>query len=231
LFQFQPITTAAGPDYDMILGMTFCKYSCVFARTVVILSPAAVRNVYLLINYGDFVDGTSSKAPPYVQLLSITDPAAAHLDFVQTRLGGVDTTGMQVFSAGQPASSPAVSSGHQGKQSRTIVIWSVVAGSLFLVSVTVAAYVALKRRSRRNFVTRPNLPKADTGLSYDYSSYQPLRHAAPLGETHMVQGYHTEEGYASPYDPYAEITRAQAAPVHEGYHSVSPPRRDPWQDR
>jgi hypothetical protein len=215
----------------MILGMTFCKYSGVFAGTVVVLSPVVVRNVYLLINYGDFVDGTATKSPPYVQLLSTTDPAAAHLDFVQTRLGGVDTTGMQVFSAEQPASSPDVPSVHKDKQTSTIVIWSVVAGSLFLVSVAVGVYITLKRRRGRNFVTRSNIPTADTGLSYDYSSYQPLQYAPPPGETHMVQGYHTEEGYASTYDPYAETTRVQAAPVHEGYRSVSPPRRDPWQGR
>jgi hypothetical protein len=222
LFQFQPITTAAGPDYDVILGMAFCKHGCVFALTVVVLSPAAVRNVYLLINYGDFVDGTATKALPYVQLLSVTDSAAAHMDFVQTRLGGVDTTGMQVFSADRPVSSPDdVSSGRKDKQTRTIVIWSVVAGSLFLVSFAVAVYITLKRRRRRNFVTRPNFSTVDTGLSYDYTSYHPLQHAPPPGETHQVQGYHTDVGYASMYDPYAETTRAQVAPVHEEYHSVA----------
>ncbi|KAI0045589.1 acid protease, partial [Auriscalpium vulgare] len=67
---FQP-SIAPDPDYDMILGMAF------------------LRNVYLLVNFGDFVDGSTSRADPYVQLLSTTnDTAAAHSDFVNVRLNG-----------------------------------------------------------------------------------------------------------------------------------------------
>lgn len=49
----------------------------------------------MLINYGDFVDGSSSKtADPYIQLLPLTaDLAEAHSDFVEVRLMGVDNTG------------------------------------------------------------------------------------------------------------------------------------------
>ncbi|TDL23417.1 acid protease [Rickenella mellea] len=61
-----------------------------------IMGMAVLRNLYLLINFGDFVDGSSSKtADPYIQLLSITDVADAHSDFVKIQLGGVDTTGTQ----------------------------------------------------------------------------------------------------------------------------------------
>jgi len=57
-----------------------------------------VTNVYLVLNYGDFIDGsTSNTSNPYVQILSTTDPAKAHADFVATRLGGNDTTGSQHF--------------------------------------------------------------------------------------------------------------------------------------
>ena len=55
-----------------------------------------MRNVYSLFNFGDFVDGSpSNAAAPYVQLLPLTDPKRAHLDFVNARLDGVDTTGDQ----------------------------------------------------------------------------------------------------------------------------------------
>lgn len=178
-----------------------------------------MRNAYLLVNYGDFVDGTSTKAQPYVQLLSVTDPATAHQDFVQTRLGGVDTTGMQVFSAGVPDSSPSDVSSHGDHQTKMIVIYSVVAVSLILIFSAVAGYVILKRRRRRHSVTRSNA-SLDTGLSYDYSSYHPLQHAPPGDETHMVQGYHTGVGNASIYDPYAETT---LPPKYE--------ERDSWQGR
>lgn len=75
---FQPILPGAeASTYDMILGMAF------------------LRNAYMLINYGDFVDGSSSKtADPYIQLLPLTeDLAEAHSDFVRVRLMGVDNTG------------------------------------------------------------------------------------------------------------------------------------------
>jgi hypothetical protein len=228
-FQFQPITTAASPDYDMILGMAFCEYCYVLALVAIILISAAVRNVYLLINYGDFVDGTTNKAPPYAQLLSLTDPAAAHLDFVDVRLDGVDTTGMQVFTADRPVSSPAASN-NDGRQTRMVMIYGVIAGSLILVFL-VTTYVIVKRR-RSN--TRSNFSTADTGLSYDRSAYHSLQDA-PSGESNHVQGYYTEGGHASMYDPYAETTRARVVPTHEGaYNSGPPPRyedRDPWQGR
>lgn len=50
-----------------------------------------MRNVYILINFGDFVDGsTPAVAAPYIQLLSTTNLTQAHADFVTARLGGVD---------------------------------------------------------------------------------------------------------------------------------------------
>lgn len=215
----------------MILGMAFCKFCYVFAFKVIILILAVVRNVYLLINYGDFVDGTTTKAPPYAQLLSLTDAAAAHSDFVQARLGGVDTTGMQVFNADRPVSSPAVSV-NDGHQTKKVVIYSVIAGSLVLVFVIFTAYIILKRRRSHHSNTRSNF-SADTGLSYDRTAYHPLQDAPP-GETNPVQGYYTEVGHASMYDPYAETTRTRVVPTHEGDYSGSPPKyddRDPWQGR
>jgi hypothetical protein len=216
----------------MILGMAFCEYCHEFALAVIILISTAVRNVYLLIDYGDFVDGTTNKAPPYGQILSLTDVAAAHSDFVQTRLGGVDTTGMQVFTADRPVSSPAASN-NDDRQTRMVVIYGVIAGSLILVFFIVTAYIIMKRRRRRHSNTRSNFSVADTGSSYDRTAYHSLQDA-PLGEQNHVQGYYAEVGHASMYDPYAETTRAQIVPTHEGDYSGSPPKyedRDPWQGR
>jgi len=43
---------------------------------------------------GNWIDISSEQqAHPYVQLLSVTNSATAHSDFVKVRLGGVDTTG------------------------------------------------------------------------------------------------------------------------------------------
>lgn len=216
----------------MILGMAFCEYCYIFALVVIILISVAVRNVYLLIDYGDFVDGTTNKAPPYAQLLSLTDVAAAHLDFVQARLDGVDTTGMQVFTANRPNSSPVVSN-KGGSQTRKIVIYGVIAGSLILVFSAVTAFIIIKRRRRSHSNTRSNFSAGGNGLSYDRTAYHSLQDAPP-GEANHVQGYYTEVGHASMYDPYAETTRAQVVPTHEGDYSGPPPTyedRDPWQGR
>ena len=54
----------------------------------------SVRNVYSLFDYGNYVDNASNdRGDPYVQLLSVTDTAEAHADFVKVRLNGTDTTG------------------------------------------------------------------------------------------------------------------------------------------
>ncbi|KAF9046535.1 aspartic peptidase domain-containing protein [Panaeolus papilionaceus] len=73
---FQPFTYDRGarPNYDMVLGMAF------------------MRNVYTLFDYGDFIQGSTTLADPYIQLLSITSTSEAHQDFVTVRLGGEDTT-------------------------------------------------------------------------------------------------------------------------------------------
>jgi Orthoreovirus membrane fusion protein p10 len=47
-----------------------------------------------LINAGDFIDGNpNNQGSPFMQLMSVTDSSAAHIDFVKTRLNGVDSTG------------------------------------------------------------------------------------------------------------------------------------------
>ncbi|KAI0771201.1 acid protease [Trametes elegans] len=66
---FQPMSAQNSATYDIIFGMAF------------------LRNAYTYINFGDFVDGsTSSTANPYVQMLPTTnDTAEAHQDFVKVR--------------------------------------------------------------------------------------------------------------------------------------------------
>ena len=84
----------------MILGMSFresTSHSDYCAANSV--TCPSVRNAYMLVNFGDFVDGKTDKvADPYVQLLPTTDDIAeAHNDFVQVRLKGVDSTSDQTF--------------------------------------------------------------------------------------------------------------------------------------
>ncbi|KAG6815160.1 hypothetical protein H0H93_010747 [Arthromyces matolae] len=73
---FQPFSydTGAKPSYDMILGMAF------------------LRNVYVLMDYGDFINDSNDTDVPYVQFLSTTNATQAHKEFVEMRLNGMDTT-------------------------------------------------------------------------------------------------------------------------------------------
>ncbi|KZT51784.1 acid protease [Calocera cornea HHB12733] len=68
---FQPITSAFSVtnEFDMIMGDAF------------------LRNVYTLLDYGDFISNgtTSDTAAPYIQLLSTTDAAIALNEFISTR--------------------------------------------------------------------------------------------------------------------------------------------------
>ena len=83
------------PTLDMILGMGFCEWISVllyhwnFISNLTLRDP--VTNVYLLLDYGDFIDSTpSNTANPYVQLLAMTNPATAHKEFVAMRLNGTN---------------------------------------------------------------------------------------------------------------------------------------------
>jgi len=64
-----------------------------FGAFDIILGMGFLRNAYLLINFGDFVDGKT--ADPFIQLQSTLDPSIGHNDFVTLRMGGVDKTGSQ----------------------------------------------------------------------------------------------------------------------------------------
>jgi hypothetical protein len=151
-----------------------------------------VRNVYLLINYGDYADRTATKTAPYVQLLSITDPSTAHQDFISTRLGGTDTTGIQRFDATTPVSNPDNVASTLDQRKRLIIIISAVAGSVFLLAATVALYLTVRRRRNDRLRPGPDFSVVNGGLSYGDATYHPLHHAAPKGEMHLVQGYQAE---------------------------------------
>ncbi|CAK5270490.1 unnamed protein product [Mycena citricolor] len=181
---FQPVSfnTGSDPSYDIIFGMAF------------------LRNVYTLVNFGDFVDHATSKAEPYIQFLSTTNTTDAHLDFVNSRLGGVDTTNGTVLLA--PASQPTTSdsSGNSLVDSfnkhRTyyIIAASVLGGLVLLV---VGAWIFQSRRTRsRGVYKQLNLPQQSGAGGvppmYQYQQTQPYSSHPPE--------YNAER----PYDPPTE---------------------------
>jgi len=152
--------------------------------------------VYLLINFGDFVDGSvDTTADPYVQLLSVTNPAAAHAEFVNVRL---NHTGAAVSSTPTPAVDKVINSNLQPttgssqtsssgdvksaflKQKIPIIIVLSVGVALVLLGIIMVCC------TRDRFSKRGRHSLANT-----YRSYQRLEAPAPLGDLSRVQGYHS----------------------------------------
>jgi hypothetical protein len=128
-----------------------------------------VRNVYILIDYGDFVDGTSVTANPYIQLLATTEPTEAHQDFVNVRLGGKDDQSWQLLPASSTGSTPKANSQFVRKIEYYWPIIAAVAG--FLILVLIISCLCVRRRKRTN--SRP--------FWKSQKSYRPLQDPAPVG--------------------------------------------------
>lgn len=139
---FQPITSAFSllGHYDMILGMSF------------------LRNTYTLLDFGDWVEGSKVKrADPFARMLSVTDKDQAHKDFVQARLGGVDTTSdakWQLLPSEQMQHSP-ISDEEKKKKYQEMVLsrWPYIFAGCLVFVLFIIGFVTWKcckrRRERR----------------------------------------------------------------------------------
>ncbi|KAH9963321.1 aspartic peptidase domain-containing protein [Russula dissimulans] len=155
------IPGAQSPLFDAIFGM------------------AVLSNMYVMLNYGDFIDGMpSNTADPYIQFLSTTDPAKAHAEFVAQRLGGNDTTGSQPKSQNNDSGS-GTNEGFFQKYKIPIFGAAAVVGA-----VALAGIVRLLIRRRK-------------------PAYRPLYDPAPVGDLPMpmppVSGYNAGAYYADPW--------------------------------
>jgi len=124
----------------------------------------------MLIDYGDFVDGTSNTANPYIQLLAITDDLTeAHQDFVNVRMGGKDNANWQLL--------PPSSTGSPPKSESQLVrgikyYWPIIAGvGGFLVLAILISCFCMRRRKKAG--ARP--------FWRSKKSYRPLHDPAPVG--------------------------------------------------
>lgn len=129
-----------------------------------------------MLDYGDFIDGSAANTShPYVQVLSTTDPAQAHADFVATRLNGTDTTGSQHFT-GSGSGSNTKSSNFFQKYKIPIFAVAAVGGILVFLGAV-------------HLVTRRRKP-----------SYRPLYDPAPAAmPMQHVTGYNTGYNTGTPY--------------------------------
>lgn len=145
-----------------------------------------MRNAYISINYGDFVDGsTNKKADPYIQLLPLTDDLAeAHSDFVNVRLMGDDQTGnFHLLPASVlPPDNSTNSDGDDDDQSFSDKIHPyipyLIAGSVggaVLLLIAIAFCVVSSRRSRYRRLHDP----APQGLPVDHHQDAPFMRYEP----------------------------------------------------
>ena len=113
----------------------------------------------MLIDFGDFVDGASSKkGDPYIQLLSLTqDLAEAHSHFVNMRQMGVDQSGnfhLLPASVLPPSDDDDDNSDHKSLADKIhpylpwIIAGSVLFGLLLLLSIALCIVRSRKERYR-----------------------------------------------------------------------------------
>ncbi|KAJ3994091.1 acid protease [Lentinula boryana] len=196
---FQPIaeTIASDPNFgsfDVILGAAF------------------LRNAYLLINFGDFVDeSNSSVADPFIQLFSTVNRTAAHLDFVNVRLDGKDTTSTQkpllpdseAQTSGENSSNLVTlldssdNSGHEPfyKRAWFIIVVS-IAGAIMLAVVGWIIYTLTQRTRRSNI-------RSESAFVPSMGSYKPLL----TKDDHGTHGQHNDQSTTGYRDPYTDHPR------------------------
>lgn len=135
----------------------------------------------MLVNFGDFVDGSSSKtADPYIQLLPLTtDAAEAHYDFVKTRLDGIDNTAdfKLLPVTALPASDNNADSGDKSLSEEIHpYIPYIIAGCGTAALILIVSIVFCIRSSRRKRYRRLHDP-APIGIHHEppFAQYRPSR--------------------------------------------------------
>ncbi|KAF5382468.1 hypothetical protein D9615_002731 [Tricholomella constricta] len=199
---FQPFSYNRGPspNYDMVLGMAF------------------LRNVYVLVDYGDFIVGSNNKADPYLQFLSTTDAVEAHADFVNVRLNGVDTTGSH--------------GGIKKRGVRPMVYYIVITVIVVGVLTALAVFFIFRRRRNRKLAAQgssvphaaPDMSVLGPPPSYSYPQgpyvmqppqsyhpqHSPYAQASPPNNIHVppYPHQHPHDLHAIPAQPSTPYTRA-----------------------
>lgn len=182
---FQPFsyddTVGGVVMYDMVLGMAF------------------LRNAYLLIDFGSFVDGAPSGTnAPYIQLLPITDTSDASLDFVQVRLNnGSDANDLNSLASHSSTTTTTTKTTTTTTTSNTLSSWAIgvifgIVISVFLLGIC-AYYCCRRRRSQRVSSTQA------AWVPYAPQSYRPLYDPSPQGAHDMHLAPNANPAYAPEY--------------------------------
>lgn len=176
---FQPFSYDDTEDgmvmYDMVLGMAF------------------LRNAYLLIDFGSFVDGASSGTnAPYIQLLPVTNASDTSRDFARVRLNnGTNVDELASHSTTTTATTTTTTSDSKLPLWAIGVIFGVVI-SVFLLGIC-AYYCCRRRRSQHVSSTQA------AWVPYAPQNYRPLYDPSPQGAYDMHLAPNANPAYAHEY--------------------------------
>lgn len=146
----------------------------------------AVKNVYLLVNYGNFVPNETTMTKPFIQLLSTSnDTSVLHSEFVQVRLNGTDTTATQQLLIGSGSGTDSKATSFWTKSKKYLIIGAAVGGGLLLL-LTILCCCCCKSRGRSKGISTPWISSA--------KQYQPLDVPAPTAATdiHAAPPYYAQ---------------------------------------
>jgi len=166
-----------------------------------------VRNFYVLINYGDLVVGTTSKADPYVQLLSTSnDSSLLHQEFVQVRLNGVDTTGQQTILTPDTSAnlSPSSSSDSSDNTKKILIYAGIGVGALVVLLLLGYLLSCMCRRKSKGSGSRGLMPSP---WERSGGKYQPLGDPAPSAAADMYAAPYAQQG-STAYHPPPSYSRS-----------------------
>ena len=183
-----------------------------------------VRYAYMVMNYGDFIVGSTNQTNPYMQFLSVTDPAQgiyillhhsglnaydvfpAHTDFVKVRLNGVDTT----------MNDSLLNHGHSGLSSRLI---GLIVALTLIVSILVAVISFVIYRRRRNQTRR--FDNAGSPLS----AYPSSPKKEGFGLLTPSQSRIPRDSYDDPFQRRPNIPSYTPNSFSQHHHPRQPPRK------
>lgn len=166
-----------------------------------------LRNVYTLINYGDFAtNNNSAKGDPYMQFLSITEKSEAHSDFVQVRLQGVDTTGdIKLLPYVQSDSSTDNAKTVSTKPSWFwyVIIGVSIAGGLLLIVFAWTIFRRKKSTRGRGMYAKLDDPHYQAGGGAGQRQSQNIdMHSLPNVGYNAGAAYDSDPHAVPPYDPH-----------------------------
>lgn len=152
-----------------------------------------MRNAYSLINFGKLVNGGSNTNQPYVQMLPLTDQAAAVNDFIQVRTNGQNLIGSSQYallpaSQGQHSPESAAEKKHDYEE-KILSRWPyILVGCLALVLLILGCCIwrcCKRRRLRRKAAQQKNdelsaISTTSTRKAGPYSQLHDSRSTATL---------------------------------------------------